>query len=356
MTGQRAETSTAARRARLAAAALAVAAALAWWAHARAPGGAADTSPPAASGLSTWLHAGMGHAATPAPPPPAFHTGLENLPASLRGTEVPGKLAVDAAGHLKVDRGVRDMFDYFLTTTGEEGDEVIRARVQAYAKDHLPSAATAELMALYDQYLSYKQRCAGLAQNMAGNGLEQIRSRVAAVRLAQAEMFNPDVVQAFFGDDNAYDDYEIGKAAILQDRSLSATDKARQLAALRANLPAGLGESISAAETVETLDEVTAQWKQHGGTPAELRNIREQLVGADAADRLETLDAQNAKWNARVNAYLAQRDQILHDPSLSDIMRQQQIEALRQQGFSGAEQVRVGALERIHDAGLSVGP
>lgn len=330
-------------------AAVALLGAAAWLMAGR--GGPAPAVRSVVPGLDTWLHAGMGSDHRAVARPPRFRTGLEALPASLRGTAVPGQLRVDMAGNLQIDRGVRDLFDYFLSANSEEAAAVTRARIAAYAGDHLPARAAAQLLTVYDQYVDYKQRVETAMQSLAGgNDLDQMKARLALLRRVRAETLSADVVQAFFSDDDVGDDYALARATILQDGTLSATDKARKLAALREALPDAVRQSMSVVETVQTLDAVTADWKQRGGSPAELRSIRESLVGPAAADRLEALDQQTALWDARVQRYLAQRAQILQDPSLSGPMRQQQIEALREQGFSSAELVRVGALERIRDA------
>src|SRR5689334_7743323 len=48
------------------------------------------------------------------------------LPRSLQDTQVDGGLAADANGHLIVAPGVRALFDYFLSATGEESPQIIR--------------------------------------------------------------------------------------------------------------------------------------------------------------------------------------------------------------------------------------
>ena len=75
---------------------------------------------------------------------PAFVTGVENLPASLQGTEVDGALEADADGHLKINNAVRRTFDYFLSALGEEPLDTIVVRLRAYIRAQLPATAAAE--------------------------------------------------------------------------------------------------------------------------------------------------------------------------------------------------------------------
>ena len=87
---------------------------------------------PAAAGVADdapglWAH--PGNAATPAASAPLLRTGLEGLPRSLDGTEVDGDAQADAAGHLKPDFALRRLFDYFLSTVGEEPQARVRERL-----------------------------------------------------------------------------------------------------------------------------------------------------------------------------------------------------------------------------------
>jgi lipase chaperone LimK len=75
--------------------------------------------------------------------------------------------------------------------------------------------------------------------------------------------------------------------------------------------------------------------------------MRTNLVGADATARLEALDQTRAAFEQRVNAYLAQRQQVLSQTNLNDTQQQQQIAALRQQGFTAQEQLRLPAFEQM---------
>ena len=102
---------------------------------------------------------------------------------------------------------------------------------------------------------------------------------------------------------------------------------------------------------VETLGTLTSDLQAREGSPQQLRQLRETLVGAEAADRLETLDRETAAWNHRVAAYLQQRAQILGDPTVADSARRDRLDALRSEGFNATERLRIESIERIQDSG-----
>ena len=82
------------------------------------------------------------------PPESAIDLAQRPLPRSLEGTEVDGGLAADPEGHLIVGPGVRALFDYFLSATGEEPAELIRARIIAEIEERLPPTAAREAIDL----------------------------------------------------------------------------------------------------------------------------------------------------------------------------------------------------------------
>lgn len=324
--------------------------ALGLWAWAHRP---ADLAPGVAgverSGASFWVQAGPDRATTTAKMAPVFKTGVENLPQSLQGTQVPEGLAEDAAGNLVITQGLKDVFDYFLSAVVDEPLETVHARMMAYIKAHLGSKAAQRALAILDQYGAYKMDSPSLAKSYSGDRPDQVQARLAAIQNLRRSSLGPEVAQAFFGEEESWVQYTLSKADVLQNNALSPQQKSTRIAELRKQLSPNLQASIATSEMLQSLDEAHADWKKRGGTPEELRAAREAIVGKDGAARLETLDSENAAWDARMNAHLAQRAQILSDPAIAPEMKPQRVEALRKQNFTHDEQMRVTALEGLHD-------
>ncbi|MBI5925113.1 MAG: lipase secretion chaperone [Aquabacterium sp.] len=318
------------------------------WAVRSPQGPALADEPHPASGVASWFKAASGNA-PPAQDVPAFNTGLEDLPPSLQGTEVDGELREDAQGRLVVTLGVRKLFDYFLSTRGEQTDVTLIARIRAYINSHLRPAAATQAQALLDSYLRYLQQLDAMGRPSGGDAVAALTQRLLALERLRAASFSPEVVLAFFGDDRAYDHYTVDKLTVMADASLTGPQKAARIQAIRQSLPAELREQLDAAEQVQTLDQLTAQWTKRGGPPAELRRIRENLVGRDAADRLEALDLEEAAWNVRVSEHMQARARILSDGTLSESTRREQLQALRAAQFNGPDRLRIEALERMVD-------
>lgn len=286
---------------------------------------------------------------------PHFVTGLENLPASLQGTEVDGALETDADGHLRITLAVRRVFDYFLTAVGEEPLDTVLARLRAYIRDRLPPGAAAEAEKMLAGYLAYKQALAGIQDGAqpAGGRFDEaaVRASLQQARALRGQYMPPAMATAFYADEDAMNDYMLERVAILQDAQLAPAERAGRLAAREAQLPAPLREATHTVNQYRDLQALTADWKKQAGSATELRQIRENLLGAEAADRLEELDRGRADWDRRLDAWLAERAGILAVPGLDEADRHRQIDALRAEHFSADEQPRVEALEHIADQG-----
>lgn len=288
---------------------------------------------------------------------PVFVTGLENLPASLRGTDVDGELSVDAAGNLVMNAQVRNLFDYFLGTLGEESLPVIVARIRAYLRHALPATAAAQGEAALESYLAYREAMAALPASapVAADSREldtaALRAQKEQGKALRARYMDAEMAAAFYADEDAYDSYTLARLDLMRDASLSATEKAARSTALIDTLPPALQESVRAASLYTNLRDLTTDWQLRGGTATELRSIREAAVGAEAADRLEALDEQRAAWQSRVDDYLRARAAILAAPGLAGSEKDRQIADLRAQRFTPEEQLRLGAFESLHDDG-----
>ena len=116
--------------------------------------------------------------------------------------------------------------------------------------------------------------------------------------------------------------------------------------ALAQQQPASLSAQQKTLQQYQQLETLTAELRARNASPQELQAMRTQLVGAEAASRLEALDQETASWNQRVSQYLSARQQILQQNASNPAAQAQQIEALRQQmGFDAEAQKRLPTFE-----------
>lgn len=269
-------------------------------------------------------------------------------------------LETDVSGHLQLTIRLRHCFDYFLSAVGEESIDSLAARIHAQLKNRLQQPALGEAERVLAGYLAYLRGVADIEKRLLPPepgqvDMERARQQMDQVRALRRLYLSPEVIAVFFADDDAYDRYTLARLELMQDKKLSVQARAQQLAVLEQQLPEGIKASLKAVNQYLDLRVLTDEWKQRSGSAEELRQIRSNLVGEEAAARLEVLDQENADWDGRMKDWYAQRAALMKNANLSQTDRERQLEDLRKSRFANeAERMRVEALERIRDQGLVV--
>lgn len=274
---------------------------------------------------------------------------LPTLASSLRGTEIDCPLAIDQKKQLILNTGIRNCFDYFLSSVGEKTEAQLVADIGLYLNTVLPPTASPYALQLLDKYMAYRH--ASQQQSLKFTKIEKITPEelegiLYRVKNLRQQFFTPPEEEAFFGNEDAYTQYTIAEMKINADASLTTAQKADQIADLIAQQPPELAKSMKSLMQYAELQKLTKQIQAQGGSAEDLRRMRVNLVGEAAADRLAVLDANNAVWQKQVNSYLAAREQInlsVANPQA----RQREIDSLRASMFNTPEQqLRVQTYEK----------
>ncbi|MES2818995.1 MAG: lipase secretion chaperone [Pseudomonadota bacterium] len=281
---------------------------------------------------------------------PAPRPAIAPLPRSFDGTQVDGRFRLDAAGNLLVTEDIRRIFDYFLSTLGEEPLKTSVKRLEAYIASQLQQPAAGQALLLLEQYLSYKRELVLLERDLPQiNSLDILRQREAAVHALRARLFGTDAHQAFFAQEEGYNRFSLERLAIQQDPGLDAAAKAEAVDRLRDSLPAELQDSLLPQLQAE-LRSQTALLQAQGGGPSQIRALRQQLVGAQATERLEALDSQRSSWKRRIAQYHQDKAQIEANPGLSPSDKASAISVLAAERFDERERLRLEAAQELATA------
>lgn len=283
-------------------------------------------------------------------------TGLENLPKSLQGTQVDGEIIIDEQQRLVVTKGLRRLFDYFLSAMGEESEQTIHARVQAYINSHTPKPAANQAIKLYQAYIRYLKELKkidakhGHLQMQATAGtldIKRIGQRQQQVKSLRQRFFNQDTINAFFSDDDVLEDYAIAMLQINQNNNLTEQQKKQRQQLYISRMPNGeqkqhLQNYITQQNNIAQLLETTQKMKAQAATATELYAMREQLVGKQAAQRLAEMDRQDADFDQRFEQYQSQKQAIIEQyGSENDRQAVHDIEQLTHQLFTKTEAKRL---------------
>ena len=264
------------------------------------------------------------------------------LPASLRGTEVPGGLAVDAAGHFRATRDALDLFDYYFSARGEEPDEQIRRRIEAEIDRRLATPARAEALAFLDAYLRYRESARALFEG----GFEDLSLdvRFQRIRELRRSVFGAADAEMLFGAEEDRVRVDLERRRVAQDPALSSGERARRLAALDERLPPAFREAQAAARAPLDMRQAEARLRAEGAGDSEIHALREQRFGREAATRLAALDREREAWQARLDEWRATRTALEAEFADDPAQLAETLEAARAERFSARERLRVEAL------------
>ncbi|MCU1716108.1 lipase secretion chaperone [Pseudomonas sp. 5P_3.1_Bac2] len=283
------------------------------------------------------------------PPAPQMTT-------SLRGTEVDGVFYVDEAGNLLITPDIRRIFDYFLSTIGEEPLEQSIARLRGYIDAQLQEPARSQAHTLFNQYLQYKQELIALEIDLPqSTDLSGLTQREAAVKALRERIFSAEAVEAFFGTEQRYNEFTLQRLAILHDQSLSDDEKTARVQQLRDALPEELQEQALTRLQVE-LRQQTQALQANGGSAEDIRRLRQQTVGVEATERLEQLDGKRSQWQQRLTSFQEQRQKITANEGLSQADKDQATARLLEENFNETERLRVDAALQLYESQQAAKP
>jgi lipase chaperone LimK len=276
---------------------------------------------------------------------------MPTLAPSLRGTEIDCPLQVDKKGQLVLTIGIRNCFDYFLSSLGEKTEPELITDIRQYLTTTLPSTALPYALKLLDQYIAYRHgqtQPTTQAKSLTADSFQAILLAQKSLRL---KFFTPVEAEVFFGNEESYDQYTVNLMRINADSSLTESQKAAKIADLLNQMPTALADSMRPLMQYAELQQLTKQIQARGGSADELHTMRVSLVGPAAAGRLDQLDVDSANWQKQVNGYLSARAQILKAGGDS-VNQQEAITTLRNQTFSSSEdRIRAQTYETMRDQG-----
>lgn len=259
---------------------------------------------------------------------------------SLADTQPPATPLLDAEGNLQHNRELRDIFDYFLSLSGEQRDEDILRLIEAYLTQHLPPHAVMQAMQTLAQYQTLNQRLTALSQTLEGDDLQAKLEQLASLR---REILGDALATAFFGEEEAYDRYSLemlAQANAGDDINTTTTVNALE------SLPAGLRDRQRERLQQQHLLEGTQRLEKAGASAAELYQFHLLNGNAAIAERYQALAAQREHWQQRFTAFQVQRDSITQQ-SLSSEEKTTRINQLLAESFNETEILRVRTLEKM---------
>jgi lipase chaperone LimK len=254
--------------------------------------------------------------------------------ASQQDTEINCQMQLDSSNRLIVNEQTRNCFEYFITQYGEKTIEQIQQDFKTYISQNHKEPALSQILDLWDRYMQYRQ---SLSEITPPAGLNQedpayYRSIYTSTQNLRKRFFSNYEIEGLFGTEDTYHEYTLDRMAVLADKNLSEAEKAQKLKELFQQLPEDWQENLEQLNKLEDLRKLTADIKARGGSTEEIRQMRLNLVGPEATQRLENLDSKRTSWKSSVTSYLNERDSIMQS-GLNDSAKQKAVQELRAQHF-----------------------
>jgi len=277
------------------------------------------------------------------------------LAGSLKGTEIDGGLPYDDTGSLIISWDIKLLFEYFLSAMHEEGLDVSIGRITEYIDLTLPAPAREQALAILSDYLNYRKNLKrfnpkNLSNASKAEALVELKSAITEREMQRREFLSPEVVAAFFAEEEAFDQYNLRVMEIEYDELLNDDQKLELINELNQQLPDGIRENRAHRTQKRILNKQIAELKQQEGREDEIYALRENFYGAKAAGRLAELDRARQEWQKRFDAYYASKQDILNSSNLNDKEKIEQINLLKTDSFSEKEMYKLDIFEEISDS------
>lgn len=267
-------------------------------------------------------------------------------PPSLVGTSEPGGWAkTDRLGNLVPTDELRQLFEYYLSALGEETLSQLVARIQL-ALSALEQPARGQALNTLGRYLDYKLALSDLEAaygDVRASGPGETERRMAEIQALRRTWMDSDTAEAFFADDEAIDRYQLKKRSIGRDENLTEQQREEALAEAEMALPEPVRQARQETRKFSRYEQAR---EALADDPEALRALRQKEFGDEAAQRLESLDAEQKDWNRRWQSYAKARD-ALKAAGLAEPEHEESLTRLREKYFSDSERVRAEALDSI---------
>jgi lipase chaperone LimK len=287
---------------------------------------------------------------------PTSQTGVRLTPIafarSLEGTEPDGNLAIvgkyanrynDAFANGMPYADLRRFFDYYLTTLGEKSEAQIREKINTEIDQHLPPELAQKVRTLFANYMAYRHATMIMPTLSDSSSVYELtRSRLKSLQDLRQRYFDQQEVTGLFGDDIVFENRSISHLEINNNPNYSDKKKQELIAAVDAELPAKIRESLEAPRAIIRVEDAIQALRDQGGTEQDVFALRAKEFGEAAAARFAASDKEEAAWQNRIADYRAQRQKIV-DQGLSIGEQASQLSQLQKAHFNALEILRLSA-------------
>lgn len=246
-------------------------------------------------------------------------------------------------GSVAQDETLIAIFEYFLSLDGEISIENIKQRLARFATTGLNNQQIGEVLSAFMEYYAFLKFMENNQPTIAS--YSNYRDKYDWIKQQRRAFFGEEVADAYFGYEEAYDEYSLAKLEITTNTDLNQQERLFALRELENQLPTEIKrrqqEKAALNEAIANNRKISIAMDGN-----ELYQSRLNSFGYEATQRLKKLDNERQEWEQRYTWY---RDEAmaLQESNLSEEDKIQAIERLRQNHFNDREALRVATLDKL---------
>jgi lipase chaperone LimK len=254
-------------------------------------------------------------------------------------------LELGVSGDLSIDTHTRGALDVLLASLGSPPAPVELQVLEDALRRAMPGEAATQAMALVRRYVNYTSAAAAdSATQQAPSTPDELKALLDKTIALRRKHFDADTAQALFGAEEAQTRHALAVQAIEADPQLSQADKAARIKTLRDQLPPQVASHEAPTSlAMSEMDAKVDTLRQQGAPAAQIEQVRQRYIGAEAARSLGEMEAERARWESRYQAFLQQK-KALRATGAADMNAQ--LEALLRQHYSDEELLAARAYDR----------
>ncbi|MDD1794020.1 hypothetical protein L4D06_13110 [Enterovibrio makurazakiensis] len=233
----------------------------------------------------------------------------------------------------------RDTFEYFLSTLGEQNLAQLNESYTDFA-DTMSFGERQKI--LFEKYQAYRQSLALITPPQSLSGIDYLQYIHHQSLSMQSEHFSEEEQKRLFYEQNLTREMAIKRLEI----ELLGLDEDSYQAQWQSELDQLTPDMKESYQNAALIGQLSTALSLDDKTKSE--RIRD-LVGEEAASRLEALETQEAAFKQTFQQYLAQRSEILQKATLSKDEQDQALATLKHSHFDLEDFRRVEALETLSE-------
>lgn len=215
---------------------------------------------------------------------------------------VQTRFTVTPDGALVINDDTRTVLDMLAGSLPERPDASTMRELEKLARAGLPERAATEISSLLANYLAYKAAEVDLLKQQRADASLSPTDALQQLAALRRRHFDAATANVLFTGDEARMRYDIGAAAINADGRITEIAKQEKKAALRELIAQQSGMQLEG----ESIDDELLRLHRHvvalrlkGRTEIEVMQVREQVLGADAAANLNEMERYQVEWERR---------------------------------------------------------